>query len=305
MDRLEAMELLVAVAETGSLTAAGRRLGVPLPTVSRKLAELEAHLGTRLMARSTRRMDLTESGRTYLEACRRILDAVSEAERVAAGEHSAPKGELVLTAPIVFGRLHVLPVVTEFLALYPEIDVCLLLADRNLHLIEDHIDVAVRIGALPDSAMLGTRVGTVRRVVCASPDLLARLGTPKRPQDLAGLPVVTFEGPGSPGQWRFGRGKGRETVVAVRPRLSVNTAEACIDAAAAGVGVTRVLSYQAAGGVADGRLRIVLEAFEPEPLPVTLLHQAQGAMPLKMRSFLDFAVPRLRQRLDGLLRAAP
>ena len=300
MDRLEAMEMLVAVVETGSLTAAGRRLGVPLPTVSRKLAELEAHLGTRLMARSTRRIDLTESGRTYLEASRRILDAIGEAERVAAGEHSAPKGELVLTAPIVFGRLHVLPVVTEFLALYPEIDVRLLLADRNLHLIEDHIDIAVRIGALPDSAMVGTRVGAVRWVTCASPDLLQRRGVPKRPEDLAALPVVTFDGPGSPAQWRFGRGKGREMIVAVRSRLSVNTAEACIDAAEAGIGVTRVLSYQAARGVAEGRLRIVLEAFEPEPLPVTLLHQAQGAMPLKMRSFLDFAAPRLRQRLEGL-----
>ena len=174
MDRLEAMSILVAVVETGSLSAAGRRLGVPLPTVSRKLSELEAHLNARLLIRSTRKLALTDAGAEYLEACRRILEQVGDAERAASGEFSVPRGELVVTAPIVFGRLHVLPVVNAFLARFPEIDVRLVLSDRNLHLIDDHIDVAVRIGALADSNMVATRVGSVRSVVCGSPRVLRR-----------------------------------------------------------------------------------------------------------------------------------
>ena len=168
-----------AVAEAGSLSAAGRKLGVPLPTVSRKISDLEAHLKTRLLIRSTRKLALTEAGAAYVAAARRILDEVLEAERAAAGEHAAPRGELVITAPIVFGRLHVLPVIAEFLGQYLEIDVRLVLADRNLHLIDDHVDVAVRIGALADSAMVSTRVGAVRNVVCGSPAYFAAHGVPK------------------------------------------------------------------------------------------------------------------------------
>ena len=186
MDRLEAMSLLVAVAEAGSLSAASRKLGVPLPTVSRKISDLEAHLNTRLLTRSTRKLALTDSGAAYVAAARRILDEVSEAERAASGEHAAPRGDLVITAPVVFGRLHVLPVIAEFLAQWPEINVRLVLADRNLHLIDDHIDIAVRIGALADSALVATQVGAVRSVVCGSPAYFAAHGVPKRPEDLAG-----------------------------------------------------------------------------------------------------------------------
>ena len=184
MDRLEAMSLLVAVAEAGSLSAAGRKLGVPLPTVSRKISDLEAHLNTRLLTRSTRKLALTDSGVAYVAAAKRILDEVSEAERAASGEHAAPRGDLVITAPVVFGRLHVLPVIAEFLGRWPEINVRLVLADRNLHLIDDHIDMAVRIGALADSALVATRVGAVRRVVCGSPAYFAAHGVPKSPEDL-------------------------------------------------------------------------------------------------------------------------
>jgi len=193
MDRLEAMSLLVAVAQAGSLTAAGRKLGLPLPTVSRKISELEAHLNTRLLIRSTRRLALTDAGAAYVAAAKRILDEVSEAERAASGEHASPRGDLVITAPIVFGRLHGLPIFAEFLARWPEINVRLVLSDRNLHLIDDRIDVGVRIGALADSALVSTRVGAVRRVVCGSPAYFAAHGVPKRPEDLAALTAVIFD----------------------------------------------------------------------------------------------------------------
>jgi len=298
MDRLEAMSLLIAVAEAGSLTAAGRKLGVPLPTVSRKISELEAHLMTRLLTRSTRRLSLTEAGAAYVAAAKRILDEVNEAERAASGEHAAPRGEIVITAPLAFGRLHVLPVIAEFLARWPEIDVRLVLADRNLHLIDDHVDIAVRIGALADSTLVGTRVGPVRRVVCGSPAYFAAHGAPQRPEDLAALSAVTFDQLSSSAHWSFRDPKSkRETRVVMRSRLSVNTAEAAIDGAAAGLGVTRVLSYQAAQPVLGGKIQIVLADYEPAPSPVSLIHAGQGLMPLKVRMLLDFAAPRLRARL--------
>jgi DNA-binding transcriptional LysR family regulator len=298
MDRLEAMSLLIAVAEAGSLTAAGRKLGVPLPTVSRKISELEAHLMTRLLTRSTRRLSLTEAGAAYVAAAKRILDEVNEAERAASGEHAAPRGEIIITAPLAFGRLHVLPVIAEFLARWPEIDVRLVLADRNLHLIDDHVDIAVRIGALADSTLVSTRVGAVRRVVCGSPAYFAAHGAPQRPEDLAALSAVTFDQLSSSEHWSFRDPKSkRETRVVMRSRLSVNTAEAAIDGAAAGLGVTRVLSYQAAQPVLGGKIQIVLADYEPAPSPVSLIHAGQGLMPLKVRMLLDFAAPRLRARL--------
>jgi DNA-binding transcriptional LysR family regulator len=305
MDRLEAMAILVAAAETGSLSAAGRKLHAPLPTVSRKVAELEAHLGTRLLIRSPRRLTLTDAGAAYVAACRGILEQVDEAERAAAGEYSTPRGALTVTAPITFGRLHVLPVIADFLTAFPRIDIRLVLADRNVSLLDDDADMAVRIGSLPDSSMVATGVGSVRRVVCASPAYLAAHGTPQAPDDLARLGCVSFDAITAADVWLFpapGTKAGAQTPVPVRSRLTVNTAEAAVDAAVAGVGVTRVLSYQAAAAIRAGALRIVLAAFEPPPAPVNLLHAAQGRLPLKMRGFLDFAAPRLRQ---ALLAAAP
>ena len=298
MDRLEAMSLLVSVVEAGSLSAAGRKLGMPLPTVSRKISELEAHLNTRLVTRSTRRLALTDQGAAYVAAAKRILDEVGDAERAASGEHAAPRGDLVITAPVVFGRLHVLPVIAEFLTQWPEINVRLALADRNLHLIDDHIDIAVRIGALPDSALAATKVGAVRRVACGSPAYFAAHGAPKRPEDLAALTAVTFDQLSSSEHWVFPDPKSkRELRVAVRSRLIVNTAEAAIDGAAAGLGVTRVLSYQVAQAVLDGRMKIVLAEHEPAPAPVSLVHAGRDLTPLRVRMLLDFAAPRLRARL--------
>ena len=298
MDRLEAMSILIAAVETGSLSAAGRKLGTPLPTISRKVAELEAYLHTRLLVRSTRRLVLTDSGAAYVAACKRILEQVGEAERAASGEYNTPKGDLIITAPVVFGRLHVLPAINDFLSHFPDINVRLVLSDRNVNLIDDHVDMAVRIGPLPDSSMVATRVGSVRRVVCGSPAYFADHGLPKAPADLSAVSCVTFDVLASATSWSFTMpGSNADQTVAIRSRLSVNTAEAAIDAAVAGVGVTRVLSYQAAKAIEQGKLVAVLEEFEPEPMPVSLLHAGQGLLPLKMRSFLDFVAPRLRKAL--------
>ncbi len=299
MDRLEAMSMLLAVVDAGSLSAASRRLGSPLATVSRKVLELETHLKTRLLIRSSRRVTLTEAGRSYVAACRRILDEVSDAERTAAGEYSTPKGDLLITAPIVFGRLHVLPIVADFLKAYPEISVRLMLADRVVNLVEEQIDIALRIGDLPDSSLVATRVGAIRRVVCASPDYLAARGTPKHPNDLLAHDCITFEGLMSPLEWTFRINKA-DKWIAIRSRLVVNTAEAAIDAAVAGLGVTRVLSYQVEAARRAGQLVLMLEAFEPAPKPVNLVHAGQGLLPLKTRAFLDFAAQRLRTRIAAI-----
>jgi len=302
MDRLDAMAVFAAVVDGGSFSAAARRLGAPLTTVSRKVADLEAHLGTRLLARSTRRLELTESGRLYLASARQILELVGEAERSAAGEYDTPRGELVVTTPVAFGRLQVLPVVTDFLARFPEIQVRMSLSDRNLHLIEEHIDIAVRVGSLPDSTLVGTRVGAVHRVLCASPAYIAGHGTPRTPDDLAEHLGVTFDAlpAGPPFALRAGEGL---VQTGVRNRLTVNTADAAVEAAIAGVGLAHVLSYQAANAVRAGSLVLVMRDFEPPGLPVHLVHAGQGTLPLKTRSFLDFAVPRMRAALAALLPA--
>ncbi|PPA04747.1 LysR family transcriptional regulator [Pseudomonas sp. MWU12-2312b] len=302
MNRLESMSVLIAVVDSGSLSGAARQLGMPLATVSRKVAELESHLQTRLLHRTTRQLSLTEAGASYVAACRRILEDLAEVERAATGEYASPKGELVVTAPVVFGRLHLVPVIAEFLAHYPEIEINLMLTDRVVHLMEEHCDVAVRIGDLPDSSLMATQVGAVRRVVCASPDYLATHGIPFKPADLAGHACITFEVLASVGAWVFGTGKS-EMSVRVHSRLAVNTAEAAIDAAMLGVGVIRVLSYQVADALRKDALRVVLEPFESLPLPVSLVHKGQAPLPLKLRAFLDFVTPRLRARTAG--QAAP
>lgn len=293
MDRLESMSILVAAAEAGSLSAAGRRLGIPLTTVSRKVSELEAYLKTTLLNRSSRRLTLTDAGRSYVADCKRILEQVGEAERAATGEYSAPKGDLIITAPIVFGRLYVLPVVATFLKAYPEIDIRIVLADRIANLLEDHIDLAVRIGELPDSSLVATRVGAIRHVVCGSPAYFAVRGTPKSPGELTTHDCVTFEGLMSPNTWTFATDKSA-TSVAIHSRLVVNTAEAAIDAAIAGIGITRVLSYQIANAMRAGALALALQEFEPAPWPVSLVYAGQRLLPLKLRVFLDYAVPRLK-----------
>ncbi|MGU3492723.1 LysR family transcriptional regulator [Xanthobacteraceae bacterium A53D] len=298
MDRLDAMALLVRVTEAGSLSAAGRQMNLPLATVSRRISDLEAQLGARLLIRTTRRLTLTEAGTAYVAAARRILEQVAEAERAAAGEFESPRGELVLTAPIQFGRLHVLPQVADFLAAFPDINVRLALSDRNLDLVDAHMDMAVRIGRLPDSSMVATRLGTMRTVLCASPALMERHGTPAAPGALGRLPCIAVDAPLPMAGWSFrSPDHGASIDVPLSPRLTVSTTEAAAEAAIRGVGFARLLQYQVADAVAAGTLRILLPAFEPEPAPVHLLHVAHDLMPLKMRRFLDFATPRLRDVL--------
>ncbi len=299
------MSVFTAIVDMGSLSAAGRRLDVPLATVSRKLADLESHLGTRLITRSTRRLDLTDAGRDYLEACRQILEQVDEAERAASGAYAKVRGRLVVAAPIVFGRLHVVPVAAAFLERHPEVDMQLRLGDRNVNLIEEHVDVALRIGSLPDSSLVATPVGTVRRVVCASPGYLERYGTPQAPDDLASHRCVTFDGLDAAAAWTFPSADGARRQVPVRSRLTVSTADAAIAAATLGLGLTRVLSYQVADALRDGRLVRVLAADEPPPVPANLIYPGQGRLPMKTRAFIDLAAGRLRERLQEPAVAGP
>jgi DNA-binding transcriptional LysR family regulator len=299
MNRLEAMKILISVVDAGGFSAASRKLRIPLATVSRKVSELEKHVGARLLVRTTRRVALTDAGTTYVASARRILDDVAASERVAAGEYQSPRGELVITAPVFFGRAHVVPIVADFLAAHPAIDVRLLLSDRNLHLVDEHIDAAVRIGALPDSSMIAARVGSMRTVVCASPSLLDRYGIPQDPASVAKLPIVHFGSEHVP--WRFRSANGRKALeVPLRPRLSVSTAEAAIDATVAGVGITRVLHYQCAPHIRDGTLRAVLVDFEVEPQPVHILHAGGRALASKTSAFLDYATPLLRTAMATL-----
>ncbi len=300
MNRLEAMSTLSAAVDAGSLSAASRKLGVPLATVSRRVSDLETALGTKLLIRTSRRLELTDAGRSYVAACREILAAVDQAERTAAGEYVAPRGELVVTAPIVFGRLHVLPVIVEFLAAYPDIDLRFVLTDRVTNFVEDQVDVALRIGSLPDSSLVATRLGSVRSVVCASPDYLSRhRPTPSHPADLGRHACIAFEGLTSSTTWRFPKGRA-EVSIDIRSRLVVTTAEAAIDAAVAGLGITRVLSYQVAGALRQRALKVILGDFEPAPSPVNLVHAGQGLLPIKTRAFIDFATERLRRTLASV-----
>jgi len=293
------MSIFVTAVEEGSLSAAARQLRMPLTTVSRNVSELEAYLKTRLLNRSSRKLTLTDAGRTYVTACKQILEYVTEAERGASGEYSAPKGNLNITAPIVFGRLHIVPIVAEFLRAYPDVDIRMVLTDGVANLLEERVDLAVRIAPLPDSSHLAARVGLIRRVVCGSPAYFAERGIPTKPDDIVNHDCVTRDGQSFENAWTFSVGKS-SVAIAIHARLIVNTAEAAIDAAIAGVGITRVLSYQIVDAVRAGTLVMVLEDFEPVPMPVSLVYAAQGLLPLKLRAFIDFAVPRLRAKFPSL-----
>jgi DNA-binding transcriptional LysR family regulator len=294
MDRLEAMSTFLAVVEHGSLSAASRRLKTPLATVSRKISELESHLRTKLFDRTTHKLVLTGAGSSYVDACKRILADVSEAERAASGEYVAPTGELTVTAPVGIGRLCLIPILADFFKAYPEIDASLIMTNRVLNLQQEQIDVGVRLGALPDSSIIAIRVGTVRRVVCASPAYLAARGTPRTPDDLAGHDCVTFAGSASPDVWTFVRDK-TNVAVPVHGRLVVDTVEAARDAACAGIGIASGFSYYAKTALERGALTTLLDEFQPAPLPAHLVYTANRFLPIKVRAFLDFAAPRLRQ----------
>lgn len=297
IDRFESMQLLLKVVETGSLSAASRDLDIPIATVSRHLSELEAQLGARLLVRSSRRTMLTEAGEAYVASIRGILDLLRQAEQAAAGAYSEAKGAIYMTAPVVMGRTHIGPLIAEFLQMHPEVDVRLQLSDKVIPLVDKQLDLAIRIGHLPDSTLIASEVGSVRRVTCASPRYLARRGMPRVPDDLAVHDCVTFDNLATPEAWRFMEG-GTTRSVPVRSRLVVSAAEAALDAAEAGLGITRLLSYQVGDAVRRGGLEIVLERYELPAWPVHVVYQGLQRMPRRLAAFLEFVTPRLRARLS-------
>jgi DNA-binding transcriptional LysR family regulator len=298
MDRLEAMSVLLAVSEAGSISAASRKLKVPLATISRKVSELEAHLSVRLLMRSNRQTTLTDAGQSFVAASRRILQELGDAEREVSGEQKILKGELVLSAPIALGRFHLLPVVIDFLRDHPSMDVRVMLVDRRLNMIEDHIDIGLRVGELHDFSLVAKKVGSVRRVICASPTYLKRRGTPRTPGDLKDHDCITFENTLSAQAWSLYVGK-TEKLFPIHSRLVVSTAEAATDAAVAGICLTRMLDYQVAAQLRRGTLKLVLESFRSPPKPVHLIYEAGRHLPLKIRTFLDYAGPRLKRSMRG------
>jgi DNA-binding transcriptional LysR family regulator len=296
MDRLEAMSVIIAVTETGSISAASRRLKSPVATVSRKVAELESRLKAQLFQRSSRRMTLTDAGRSYIDACKRIIEQVDDAEREVSGEYRIPRGELAVTTPWGLGHTHLLPLAVEFLEAYPDISLRLMLTDRVVNTTEENIDIAIRVGALPDSNMIATRIGSIRIVVCASPSYLKTRGEPKQLSDLEKHGCITIDDHAIPSAWKFVRGS-RATVAPVSSRLCVNTSEAAVLAAIEGAGLARVMSYKMDAAKRAGKLTIVLEEFEPEPLPVHIIYTPRKPVPLKLRAFLNWMTPRLKTRL--------
>lgn len=299
MDRFDALRTLLAAVDGGSLSAASRALRMPLPTVSRKVSGLEAHLGTQLLVRTSRKLILTEAGQAFVQSGRRIMAELEEAERAASGEYREPRGDLLITAPIAFGKLHILPVVIAFLNTYPEVNVRLALADNVVDLVDNHVDIAVRLGLLPDSGLVALRVGEVNWITCASPDYLAARGTPATPGALEGHDCLAFEGLQMSRTWSFARGRDSGPIT-IRPRLGVNTASALIEAAASGLGVARMTSYQAAAAIRDGRLVQILADYVGDAVPVHLVHTGPPMLPLKLRAFLNFAAPMLRTALAAL-----
>ncbi|HEY4164854.1 MAG TPA: LysR family transcriptional regulator [Dongiaceae bacterium] len=292
MDRWQAMKVFVKVAETGGFAEAGRKLHMSPPAVTRAIIALEETIGSKLLVRTTRSVKLTEAGTRYFEDCRRILSDIAEAEASAAGSYATPTGSLTVSAPVLFGQIYVMPVLIGYLDRYPAVTGRALLLDRIVNIVEEGIDVAVRIGHLPDSGNIAVRVGQVRRVVCGAPVYFEKHGMPKVPGDLASHNLVAPTSAWTSMEWRFGRDQ--KTSVTVHPRLYCNTNEAAISAAISGWGLTRVLSYQIGPALADGRLIGILTDFEEEPLPIHVVHREGRQVSAKVRSFVDFAAEQLR-----------
>ncbi len=290
MDRLQLMTVFVAVAEEQSFAGGARRLGMSPPAVTRAIAALEERLKVRLFARTTRLVRVTDAGFRYLEDCRRIINDANEADEAAAGVNAEPRGHLAVTAPILFGRMHVLPGIVEYLKLYPDVEVSGVFLDRIVDLLEEGLDVGIRIGDLPDSSMKAIRVGSVRRVLCASPAYLAEKGIPANPSELSNHVIVAASAVSPTIEWKFSQ----EMIVRVKPRLTLTNNDAAIEAVVKGMGVTRLLSYQLAPFLASGQLQEVLSEFEPKALPIHVIHREGRYASAKVRTFVDLIVARLR-----------
>jgi DNA-binding transcriptional LysR family regulator len=289
MDRLHLMSVFVAVAQEQGFAAAARRLNLSAPAVTRAVASLEESLGVKLLNRTTRIVRVTEAGLRYLDDAQRIIAQVQAADAAAAGINSAPKGHLAVTAPVMFGRLFVMPGIVDYLQRYPDTQVDALFLDRVVNLLEEGLDVGIRIGELADSSMRALRVGQVRHIVCASPSYLERHGIPQSPQDLMDHTIVASSAAQSQTDWRF-----NNISVRIQPRLTVTSNDAAIVAVKDGLGITRLLSYQVAESLAAGELKILLESFEPAPIPVSIVHRQGRFASAKVRAFIDLMAQRLR-----------
>jgi DNA-binding transcriptional LysR family regulator len=286
MDRIDAMQAFVAVADLQGFAPAARKLGLSPSGVTRLIAALEDRLGARLLQRTTRSVTVTDVGARYLERARRILADVEEAEDSAQAERTRPSGRLVVSAPLGFGRLHVSPVMLAYLKRYPEVSAELRLADRMINLVEDGVDIAVRIGHLPDSSLVARHVGEMRRIVVASKGYLNRRGEPNKPEAIATHETIQFGATAASPDWRFVE-DGSEVRVVCTPRFATNSADAAIQYAEAGGGLTRVMAYQAAESIKAGRLKIVLAKFEQPPLPIHLVYPTSRLLSAKVRTFID------------------
>jgi len=289
MDRLDAMQAFVTVADHKGFAPAARKLKLSPSAVTRLIAALENRLGARLLQRTTRSVALTDAGARYLERARRILADVEEAEIMAEGERASPKGRFVVSAPIGFGRLHVSPVLNVYLKRYRDVSAELRLEDRMISLVEEGIDLAVRIGHLPDSSLVARHVGDMRRIIVASPGYLKSRGEPRRPQEISAHDTIQFGAPSASAEWQFVDGKS-ETRLGYSPRFTTNNADAAIQYAEAGGGLTRVMAYQAVEAIKRGRLRIVLAKFEPPPLPIHLIYPTSRLLSAKVRTFVDLVL---------------
>jgi DNA-binding transcriptional LysR family regulator len=299
LDRLDTVSIFVAVAEQGSFVAAAKTLGRSPAAVSRAVMALEARLQTQLLRRTTRAVALTDAGARYLDQCRTLLADFEALEAVAAREQAEPQGLLSVTAPVVFGRLHVLPAARVFLAGSREVRMRFLLVDRNVSLVEEGIDVGVRLGPLEDSSLKATRVGQVTRTIYASPDYLKRAGTPTVPEDIRDHNCIAVSGAAAgPERWSFGARRAARKSVAIEPRLRLNTIDAAVEAALMGLGLARLLSYQADALVAAKKLVPVLRDFEPDELPIHVIQPAGAHVPPKVRAFIDCVVPALRAKFN-------
>ncbi len=293
MDRFHAIRVFIEVAERGGFAAAARAMAMSPPAVTRAVSALEDRIGTRLLVRTTRSVRLTESGERFLHDGKRILAELEEAEDAAIGSHAAPRGELRITAPVLFGRLFVAPILAEFLDAYPHVGARTLFVDRVVNLMDEGLDVAIRIGNLPDSSLTAIRAGTVRPVMFAAPDYLDKHGRPAHPDDLVRHRLILPLATGVFHEWAF-RDNGAPLSVRIESRLRMNTNDAIIELAMRGWGLSRLLSYQVAAQIADGRLEIVLGEYEPAPMPIHVVHQEGRMVSARLRAFVDFMVERLR-----------
>lgn len=294
MDRLHLMTVFVAVAEEESFAAGARRLGMSPPAVTRAISALEDRLGVKLLNRTTRYVRVTDAGHRYLDDARRIIGELDEADEAAAGINAEPRGHLAVTAPVMFGRLFVIPGIVDYLQRYPDMEVAAVFLDRVVNLLEEGFDVGIRIGELPDSSMRAIRVGQVRRVLCASPDYLAEHGSPLHPAELINHKIVVASGVSPVMDWKFAQ----DITVKVRPRLTVTSNDAAIEAILEGLGISRLLSYQVASHVNSGQLQTLLGEFEPKALPIHVVHREGRYASAKVRTFVDLMVNKLKSNKD-------